>query len=253
MTTEVIILAQGTQKRLGPGAGYKQLLPLPGCGNVPILVRTIRQLDVYDHAQRDLGSSLHITLLTWRDLYQAMADLPELDEAMIQLPDPGNSSLKGIARYLELRGAKHWFDARVVLLGDVVYSWKCLEALFALSGSSGFVGTRDVSEGAGELWGVAWARSHEEAMMVDLRDALLRHPPFDDEYQPGQLRRWITGMRRGELALHVASLGHKGRYTAIDDYTMDVDVPSHIPKLGPASEAAAQDDACHDLTWKPSP
>jgi hypothetical protein len=250
MTTEVIILAQGTQKRLGPGAGYKQLLPLPACGNVSILVRTIRQLDLYDRAQRDLGSRAHITLLTWRDLYQAMDGLPDLEEDMIQLPDPGNSSLKGIARYLELRGAKHYFDARIVLLGDVVYSWKCLDALWSMSMNAGFVGTSNVSGDAGELWGVAWCREHEETMLTDLRDGLLRHPPFEDEYQPGQLRRWITGMRRGELALHVASLAHRGRYTAIDDYTMDVDVPSHIPKLAPASVAAAKDDAVHGLTWE---
>ena len=183
MTTEVIILAQGTQKRMGPGAIYKQLLPLPACGNVSILVRTIRQLDLYDRAQRDLGSHVHITLLTWRDLYQAMEGLPELDELdedMIQLPNPGNSSLKGIARYLELRGPRHRYDATIVLLGDVVYSWKCLDALWAMSITAGFVGTANVSGDAGEIWGVAWAREHEETMLTDLRDALLRHPPYED-------------------------------------------------------------------------
>ena len=254
MTTEVIILAQGTQKRMGPGACYKQLLPLPACNGVPILVRTLIQLGV---------RRLSVTIVTWSPIMRAMdvpyaeiepwrailraRPLPNVHH--VELETPGNSSLKGISRYLELRGTEHRFNT-IVLLGDVVYSWKCLDALFALSATSGFVGSRDVSESTGELWGLAWAHNQEPRMLDDLRDAVLRHPPFEDEYQPGQLRRWITGMRRGELALHVASLTHKGRYIAIDDYTMDVDVPSHIPKLGPASVAAAADDALHDLTWE---
>ena len=36
--------AQGTQRRMGSGVGLKQLLPLPACGNVPIIGRTIRMV-----------------------------------------------------------------------------------------------------------------------------------------------------------------------------------------------------------------
>ncbi len=245
MTTEVIILAQGTQQRLGPGVGYKQLLPLPACYGAAILMRTLRQLFMACADSR-------VTLITWRDLFSGLwdrANSMELCVDLVQLPDPGNSSLKGIARYLELPGVRA--DKTIVLLGDVVYSWKCLDAIWACSATSGFVGTRDVSSSTGEIWGVAWHREHADAMMDDLRDALLRHPPFEDEYQPGQLRRWIVGMRRGELAFHVANLTHKGRYLAIDDYTMDVDVAGHIPKLGEASVAAAKDDAAHGMVWTP--
>jgi hypothetical protein len=252
LTTEVIILAQGTQKRMGPGVGYKQLLPLPACGKVPILARTLRQLAKDSHL-----APCHITLLTWRGLHLAMEGAPtykasiDLELDMIQLPEPGNSALKGIARYLELRGAKHHFTATAVLLGDVVYSWQCLLALREMAATGGgFVGTSNLSEHAGEIWGVAWPRAHEDAMLDDLRDAMLRHPPFEDEYQPGQLRRWITGMRRGALALHVTTLTRSGRYRSVDDYTMDVDLPTHIRRLGPASVAAAADDAQHGLTWE---
>ncbi len=246
MTTEVIILAQGTQKRMGLGAGHKQLLPLPACGNTPILVRTLWQLERQHHDH----TPLHVTIVTWRDLYTAIETEVGVAVDMVQLPDPGNSSLRGIARYLQIRGHRHRFDATIVLLGDVVYSWQCLKALWAACGDWGFVGTTDLAEGGGELWGVAWNRQHEADMLEDLADALLRHPPFEDEYQPGQLRRWIMGMRRGALATHVASLTHKAHYTAIDDYTMDVDVPTDVPKLGPTSVVAAKDDALHGLHWE---
>lgn len=251
MTTEVIILAQGTQQRLGMAHGYKQLLPLPGCAGMPIVARTVRQV------RRLLGASAQVTLVLPSGMVGpvgALRDLPgAFPDTLCTLPDPGNSSLKGIARYLEARGERHGAHHTLVLLGDVVYSWACLEALWRMAGAFGFVGTPDLSESGGELWGVAWSRASESAMLQDLRDALLRHPPFEDEYQPGQMRRWIVGWRRGDLPTRIAKLLQAGTYVDIDDYTMDVDLPHHIPLLEAASHHAAQDDIAHGLTWSSPP
>jgi len=253
-----IILAQGTQQRMGDAHGYKQLLPLPACGNVPIMMRTLRQVAHMYRAPASSSTktpSCVVTIVAWNSL---IAAVPPSWQGLVncfthtQLHAPGNSSLKGIARVLEDQGwsgALPLADSTVVLLGDVVYSWACLMSLANLAGKFGFVGTSDLSSSGGELWGVAWHRDREGQMLSDLRDGLLRHPPFDDTYQPGQLRRWLSGWRRGDVADHVAKLIRVGHYFAIDDYTMDVDLPAHIPLLGKASIAAAADDYDHGITW----
>lgn len=239
---EVIILAQGTQSRLGNQHGFKQLLPLPACGHVALLMRTLRQL-----AHRDYGG--RVAIVGWDRMSTMVRDFTptNLDCRWIELPQPGNSSLKGIARYLEARSG--WSGNTVVLLGDVIYSWACLEALFTSSWKWGFVGTPDLSSSGGELWGLAWTRANENAMLASLRDALLRHPPFEDEYQPGQLRRWISGWSRGDIATHVRKLRANGHYTDISDYTHDIDIPAHLALIPWLSEAAAADDLAHGIDW----
>jgi molybdopterin-guanine dinucleotide biosynthesis protein A len=239
MTTEVIILAQGTQKRLGMAHGYKQLLKLPACGGVPIMERTVRQVDALRGG--------HMIIVCTRALEMAMPRRLLSLIPRVELPDPGNSSLKGIARYLEQRGDPT--PRTIVLFGDVVYSWACLEQLLKFSESYGFVGTANLSAGGGELWGVAWSREFEDEMVRTLRDALLRHPPFNDEYQPGQMRRWITGWRRGDIVDHIRDLTWRGHYAAVDDYTHDIDLPPDIALLPELSIAAAKDDADHGALW----
>ena len=255
MTTEVIILAQGNQKRLGLQYGHKQMLRLPHCGGggIGILHRTLCQI-------ARLWPDVSVTIVGWPAITEPLLELAfPFGLSAVALPDPGNSSLKGIARYLESTRARPSTppgpDANrsphhtVVLLGDVVYSWACLGAIWQMTASYGFVGTPDLSEGGGELWGLGWALSHEDAVLGDLRDALLRHPPFEDEYQPGQLRRWLMGWRKGPIAERVRRLQQADLYAPIADYTMDVDLPHHIPLLDPTSRMAAADDAVHGLSW----
>jgi hypothetical protein len=263
MSTEVIILAQGTQQRLGSAVGYKQLLPLPACGGVPLIARTLRQVVVCS-----AGTPLRTVLVTWEPIraqlerLRAIAGFPGLFGRVefCTLADPGNSSLRGLSRYLEQQPADRGYERTVVLLGDVVYSWVCLDALWLRSShparwsqhsfaSYAFAGTTDLSAGGGELWGVAWHRSEEQRMRAELADALLRHPPFEDTYQPGQLRRWISGMRRGELRDHVARLRANRSYCDIEDYTMDVDLPEHVRKLDYVSACAEADDRRIGITW----
>lgn len=247
--TEVIILAQGTQQRMGRAhVGWKQLLPLPACGGAPILTRTLRQV----RAMLPLAT---VTLVTWKALFSASFASSSNRIRHVELPAPGNSSLKGIARYLEsdARPPREPETDTIVLLGDVVYSWRCLSSAAILArGNGGFVGTLNLSSSGGELWAVAWPAARDDQMMCDLRDALLRHPPFDDDYQPGQMRRWISGFRRGDIVDHVAQAIRRGQYIPVDDYTMDVDLPTHVPLLETVSSAAANDDAVHDMRWPES-
>lgn len=253
MTMEVIILAQGTQKRMGPGIDYKQLLPLPACGGASIILRTCRQIDALGwsgaaHNGAPLVQSK--TIVTWEPVMRRLQQAVVAQH--IELKDPGNSSLKGIHRYLQMRDAVIHDtvpDRTVVLLGDVVYSWACLKAIWHMSRDWGYVGTRTLSSCDGELWGLAWSRDNEPFMRKQLTDAMLMHPPVDDDYQPGQMRRWITGFARGELAGHVHGLRRRGHYTDIDDYTMDIDIPPHLRCLPDLSINAYRDDLAHGISW----
>ncbi len=242
MDNEVIILAQGPaqvprRRPGGPGNLIPWTQPLPACNGVPIIRRTIKQV------QR-LGAD-RPTLVAWDGVNAAV----NANLVWFQLPEPGNSALKGIARYLELREQQgRRYASTIVLLGDVVYSWACLEAIFRMSRTYGFVGTSGLSPNIGELWGVAWSREFEDRMLSNLRDALLRHP-LGDEYHAQQLRRWVSGWKRGDMLDHVAKLTRTGAYMPIDDYTHDIDQPSDLVMLPELSKAAADDDAKHGISW----
>jgi len=234
--TEVVILCQGTQSRLGHQHGHKQLLTLPATGE-RILERTLAM------ARRVFSTGSRVTVIGWPEMFAKMQPAQPW-ETRVTLPDPGNSSLKGVARYLEARDRGE-ASPTAILLGDVVYSWQCMYAIRTMTLGWGFVGTKDISESTGEIWGVGWSAEHDDSMLANLRDALLRHPPFDDEYQPGQLRRWIAGWRKKPLVELVRHHRVHGHYVDIDDYTMDVDLPKHVPLLARASVLARAEDAAH--------
>lgn len=245
-STEVIILAQGpTRARMG----QRELAQLPACDNTSILCRTVAQVQ---------------KISTWPPtviagfvgcaspcFYEGTVKTNVMP-AYVDLPRPGNSALTGIARYLERRAYENRVhDHTVVLLGDVVYSWACLEAVLKMAATCGFVGTKNLCLDKGELWGVAWSRKSDDWMMCRLRDALLRVPPFDDDHQPGQLRRWLSGLHRGEMRDHVATLRRAGAYTDVDDYTHDLDIAHDLVLLPDLSAVAAADDARHGVRWTP--
>lgn len=256
MTTEVIILSQGRQTRMGMAHGYKQLLSLPACGGTAIIVRTLMQLSVLDTV-----SPMWVNIVGWEDLLELISWRLEAPVAyaelrntpgminMVTLAEPGNSSLRGIARYLDLYSSRRG-DRTVVLFGDTVYSWACLRSMF-LAPAYAFVGTKNLRYDLGELWGVCWAHDCHDAMMSRLRDSLLRHPPFDDDYMPGQMRRWVSGFHRGHMVDHINSMRRMGNYIDIDDYTMDIDTTSQIAMLPELSRKAAEDDLVAGLRWKP--
>lgn len=266
-STHVIILAQGNQRRLGVAAKHpKCLFPLEHCGGRPILYRTLVQvwklLDGVGINEDGNGNWHRATVVgwyevkKWLDINPVFVWPPHSDRIarhsaqfvpeVESLADPGNSSLKGIARYLDTGRARQyasWPERTIVLLADVVYSWRCLEVLFAETKHTVcFAGTNNLGPGDGELWGIQWDRSADRLMMMCLRRALEKHPRFE-EYQPGQLRNWLWQVDE------VSRSGDRGWFTAVDDYTMDVDLPEHIPLLGPASSAAADDDLRHGVHW----
>lgn len=254
--THVIILAQGRQTRLPALPVAKQLLPLPACNGTPILYRTMRQLWHLLPGVKTLDD--RVTVVSWLPVMERLQFeavtigddaryFPEVDT----LSDPGNSSLKGIARYLEQRTSavdrseERWgwrprHDRTVVLLGDVVYSWACLRAILSDRELFAFCGTSDISPSGGELWGVSWAIGQESLMRAALEVALKKHPPFTD-YQPGQMRRWMW-------AIHPEFQTTRS-YTAIDDYTRDIDLPEHVDGIPALSALAAADDAANGVTW----
>jgi hypothetical protein len=247
-TTEVIILAQGVPGSLGQRYEPRQLLPLPACNQTPIMCRTVVQIWKL--------TDWWPTVVTWSwikcdaSFYEGTTK-NTVTPAYVELAGPGNSALKGIGRYLERRALQNTrHDRTIVLLGDVVYSWDCLRALHKMSENSyGFAGTKNLSLDKGDLWGVAWSRNFEDCMLPLLRDALLRHPPFDDDHEAGQFRRWISGMQRGALQDHVAKLRWSEHYVDVDDYTHDIDIPHDLVLLPELSKIAAADDAEHGVIW----
>lgn len=274
MTNEVIILAQGSQREdryarsmqrhrqatterhanwrlsTAPGAcaDFRQLAALPACGGVTLLTRTLTQVQRMGIAEVSAISVVASAELVqrWGHREETAGRASGTPPFWLTLAEPGNSSLKGAARYFEFRGDLRPADRTIVLLGDVVYSWKALGLIDGLSHTRGFCGTADLALDRGHLWGVAWSQYRHDAMLASLRDALLRHPPFDDEYAPGQLRRWISGFRRGDLADHVAVLQRSGNYAPVDDYTCDIDQRTQLDAV---SELAAADDQAHGLLW----
>lgn len=250
MNTHVIILCQGDQKRLPELHRPKQLLPLPACGDTLLLGRTLEQL--YKLLQRDVTA---ITIVARHDPFADFWMREAFRPDVVELDDPGNSSLKGIARYLaEYRGSIS-YPRTVVLLGDVVYSWACLQTILAPWVNSyptyRFVGTKDLSTSGGELWGLSWHRDIDEFMRQRLGSAVASHPPFA-EYQPGQMRRWLWQMPfvvNGALDTQIRAHIDAGTYVPVDDYTRDIDLPEHVRQLDELSKLAAADDKEHGLTW----
>src|SRR5262245_64258905 len=86
---------------------------------------------------RALDLMSNVTVVTWPEVWSQMQSWRTSLPNFVTLCAPGNSSLKGASGYLELRPqlpADGDDDRRtVVLLGDVVYSWACLQAIFLLS------------------------------------------------------------------------------------------------------------------------
>lgn len=275
----IIILAQGTQERMGLAIPCpKQLLRLPVCADAAILHRTLVQVGhlYHDIPGADIAPSPSKLLerpdfgRPWRrptvvagraiSAFVQQEIRAPLRPRVVTLPDPGNSSLKGIWRYLNLAAASSEFgddslddvaDLNVVLLGDVVYSWECLRKLLRPRSSSAaditFCGTSDLSRSAGELWGVAWNEVADDQMMTTLAHAVSKHPPHDQVYQPGQMRRWLWEF--SPSASMVAD-GNKV-FEACDDYTRDIDLPAHATpaSLLQLSAYAAADDRKNGVVW----
>lgn len=283
MKIRVIVLAQGSQQRFTDLAIPKQLLPLDGAPldelrlvNT-VIYRTINQVYVMP------WDECHVTVIC-ADPLKGMVDAmaagapPEfrgywwlyatergkrLQIDTHTLPDPGNSSLKGLYRFLRDDTASLAADATVVLLGDVVYSWNALRALWQAPCSLAFACSSDLSPASGELFGIA--SNSQAQLFAAVGVAMENHPPkqVDKTYQPGQLRLVLWAIDRahqwkGEHAnlLHVGGdwrpadeRGARPWFIPIDDYTRDFDKPADLEFLAPTARAAREDDARSGFTW----
>lgn len=295
--THVIVLCQGTQRRLSGIRTPKQLLTLPAheamhAPNTKILTRTLMQVFTY---LGGVGVNVnpfgpryndhHVTVVTWPDVAEYLQDHPvtipylrrdaknwmefAFAPSISVLPDPGNSSLRGIDRYLSLASvdksepyefdgreisysplrSPEWPDRTVVLLGDVVYSWACLRAIFRgcpASSDLAFVGTPQLTHEGGELWGLMWNRSTDNLVQQALAAALKCCGDAEaEEYQPGQLRHWLWALDLNENPLGQ----YRPWYIPIEDYTVDIDLPEHLVNLAAASLEAVNDDRENGVVW----
>lgn len=244
-TTHVIILCQGSQKRLPTLTCAKQMLPLAACGDTPILIRTLVQICA-------LTDDARVQVVAWQPVIEQvlLAHWPggvgPLMLDFLTLPEPGNSSLKGASEVLRRRPSDLTADRTVILLGDVVYSWDCLRRALTVD-KIYFLGTGDISPSGGELFAVRWTHDAEETMLALLDRALATHPKFE-EYQPGQMRRWMIGNHPWSSALP-NGVRQWSSYSVIDDYTDDVDVPEDVTNLPALSALAAADDARNGAIW----
>lgn len=262
MSTSVVILAQGDQKRLPDLRIPKQLLALPACGKTPILDRTLRM--VYEIA------SVHPMVVGWPHfvdhytihpvratprrtprelLINGMATVRPI---VVTLEKPGNSSIKGI--YQVFQQYKPRTDRVVVLLGDVIYQWSVLEELLGVGpGVTGrdviFSVSDNLSPSGGELWGIAWNKIAAPDIMEALTNAHRKQPYNNDVYQNGQMRLWLWDLEAGTHALPGRCRHVTDAYNG--DYITDIDLPAHATPefLIPLSELAAADDAAHGVTW----
>lgn len=262
MRTKIIILAQGTQQRLIGVTTPKCLLPLPACSNAPIVGRTLRMLQrIENERTRDNFVIAGVVLVSWAEVFDGLrreavrlSSPAMLAFDPISLPAPGNSSLKGIRRYCDnacvFGVTPDDFDQPTryaVLFGDTVYSWAALGHIVKGIGcDAAFVGTENLSNSGGELWGVSWVHPRATMTMSQALDqAMEKHPPVTDIYQPGQMRNWLWAIDRALTGTSLSRIWWRAEI----GYTMDVDLPEHIPLLRGVSEIAAHDDAAHGMEW----
>lgn len=238
----VVILCQGQQTRLPDLANKKQLLPVYHRADgspVTILGRTIAQVRATLRAPR-------ITVVGDSAFVATCRNVAEL----ATLGDPGNSSLKGLQRYLHaehghpLQGVK--YPNTVVLLGDVVYTYDVLDFLCDQKSTAGlsFAMSSDLSTSGGELWGVAWKGGWYREVSELLLIAMSKYPPpqVDGTYQPGQLRRLYWEAER----LFLSSC--RVYSTTRSQYIMDVDKPDDLASLASIAKLVDESDREHGVS-----
>jgi hypothetical protein len=291
----VVIMAQGQQTRLPDLKIPKQLLPLPLC-NTTILDRTLTMLTSDDRVgeivvigcfARHLtdGGDGYFNLGRWAPCTSDDADAtmsttsrkragsPPVCLEVVKLNAPGNSVIRGlraIRPYLRqeaviaggagMADSELDFTRTVILLGDVVYSRRCLAALADKAPAKvWFAVSPDLSPGGGEVFGCSYDQDGTEEFLSILDNVV--HPPFTDTYQPGQLRRllWERQRRIYELEMSertdtevraVVLEGARQRpsdkcCTIMNDFTTDIDTIADLRLLGDLDVRAWEDDHHH--------
>lgn len=234
----VIILCQGNQSRLPDLKIPKQKLPLDRGGvTMPLINRTIGLCDVA------IPMPMWVTIVGRRSDFS----FAETGVEVVELTDPGNSSLKGLHRYLEHRrtcGPRADAGGTVVLLGDVVYSRDCVKLLGTVATTDfAFYTSPDLSPSGGEVWAVVWPRDREKTIDTVLDLALAKHPPFE-AYQPGQMRRLLYAARGSSQVPNPVVI------TSLETHFIrDFDKPDDLQHFEATARRALIDDREHGITW----
>jgi hypothetical protein len=291
-------MCHGEQSRLRDLKIPKQLLPLPLC-NTTILGRTLAMLTGTDEVGEivvigDRRFAQHLfgkvscdpapfLLSDWRTAtagkwINAEAEITSrtirrprgmggIGLEIVSMVSPGNSVIRGlraIRAYLAMTRVTEdddaeLYDRTVILLGDVVYSRRCLAALVPkiCNDEMWFVVSPDLTASTGEVFGCSYDREGT-AEFLSILDAV-PHPPFTDTYQPGQLRRLLWERQRRQLEAAFVRQGVPAGVAAVarqashspaagccsvmddDDYTCDFDTVDDLEHLGRADVAAFRD------------
>lgn len=195
----------------------------------------------------------------WITTTPSIGDVRGLGVSGLSFESPRNSSLRGIADTLsaldadgDLPSDRKGLDLQIVVLfGDTIYSWACLREILRCGRECGhtFTVSPDLSRSEGEVWGLSWCNRDDLLMTRALADALRKHPPVNDTYQAGQMRRWLFELCDGdldEMAEH-ASCVPNGECP--DDYTRDIDLPGHVNLLPQLASQALIDDERNGLFY----
>lgn len=263
--THALILAQGMQTRLAGHVDVPKCLLRLEPGGESIIARTIRlcfglgveRITVVAEKLVALDLSFGGVL---HGLWSVGGDLPRRGAWIVlapprrapglevwELAHTGNSSLRGLQRMIEgslrLDGGGNDPDRNVVLLGDTVYSNACLETLIAPEMQYAvpvlFAVTPDLSPGGGELYGFAYDRGATPDVQRCIMEA--PHPPVDDDYQPGQLRRILWQYQETFHEPWYARTPSPACCYFVTDYTKDIDTPADLARLPELAAAAAAD------------
>lgn len=183
--------------------------------------------------------------------------MPGSGVAGLSFRSPRNSSLRGIADAMCALAAegdipldRSGIDLQIlVLFGDTIYSWDCLRELVRRGREGhGFVISSDLTRSTGEVWGLSWCMADDTLMCNALAGALRKHPPVDDTYQAGQMRRWLFELGDDDAGSPYIGGAH-ATSIADTDYTRDIDVPPHLKLLPELAAKALADDERNGLRY----
>jgi hypothetical protein len=224
----VLIMAQGQQRRLPMIRGPKHLLEV---GGEPILTRTLRLLAA--HIGGASGSP--VVVFGPPELMLAVgadADAGLRHPLLGQILDPGFCIVDGI---LAARPAWNEEGRTLVLLGDVVWSRAALATVIADTRPVVFTGTPVLSPSEGEVFALGFDNPQAMknlCMSCPCRVDGSRLRGFRHQ-QGGHLRRllWHLQEQQNLRLPPTTQTWHPSVYLPIDDWTDDIDTPDDVARL----------------------
>lgn len=239
MRPQVVIMAQGQQRRLASLGHPKHLLPVNG---EPIITRTLRLLLQHRGPLDEPGPPP--VVIGPRELDDAIAPF---NVVRVTLDRPGSCIVTGIRAALEEEFVRQ--EGRVaVLLGDVVWSRAALARVMADRRELAFAGTPVLTTSEGEVFAALFDDPQAVKRLCETCPCVARGPRWR-QMQGGHLRRllWHAMHVNGDKAMmQVRTAGRTSwwapaMYLPIDDWTTDIDKPADVARLPALGELAARE------------